>query len=85
MGLSKYDRGFAREIYEAARNGEISQPFNVAKIRLFAEHRWAPTPTESFLRSVLPNSEVNDSHSLTYKKYFRRVRLGWYENLEGVQ
>ena len=78
MGKSKYGRGLGREIFEAAKAGKLSQPFDVATCREFVRKRgW--NPPESYIRVVLANSEVSRSHSETYFDYFVRVDEGKYK------
>lgn len=75
--MSKYGRGLGREIFEAVKNGEITQPFNVSDCRQFALSKGWDVP-ESYLRVALANSEVHRDHSETYKNYFVRVSEGMY-------
>ena len=76
--MSKYGRGLGREIYEAAKQGIINQPFNVSECRQYAQSRgWFPK--EKYMRVVLANSEANRDHSETYKNYFIRVDEGLYK------
>ena len=76
--MPKYGRGLGREIFEAVKRGDISQPFNVSDCRTFALSKNWNVP-ESYLRVALANSEVDRDHSETYKNYFVRVSNGMYE------
>ena len=75
--MPKYGKGLGREIYEAVKRGEITQPFNVADCRRFTVKKGWEIP-EKYLRVALANSEVNRDHSETYKNYFVRVSEGMY-------
>jgi len=77
IDISKYGEGLGREIYLAAQNGEIQQPFNVADCQKYAQKRgW--DVRENYLRVFLANSELNREHSETYKNYFIGVSRGLY-------
>lgn len=75
--MARYGRGLGREIYEAARQGIIRQPFTVSQCRRYVESKgWYPP--ETYMRVVLANSEVRRKHSETYRNYFIRVAEGLY-------
>ena len=69
--------GVAIAFVRAVRRGEVRRPFSTADVREFAEKNSWDVPL-SHLRVVLPNGS-SLTHSLNYKKYFRRVARGLYE------
>lgn len=78
MGQARYGCGLGREIFEAAKAGFLSQPFDVKACRDYTRTRGWDIP-ETFMRVFLPNSAVCSTHSPTYRKYFIRVNKGQYK------
>ncbi len=76
--MVKYGRGLGREIYIAARDGEIDEPFSVADCRNHAKSRGWDVP-ETYMMVCLANGEANRDHSPTYKDFFVRVGDGMYK------
>jgi len=75
--MPKYGRGLGKEIFFAARDGRITQPFSVEDCREFSKSKGWDVP-ENYIKVVLANSEVGRKHSPTYKNYFIRVSEGKY-------
>lgn len=74
--LSKFGRGFNREIVGAVNRGELREPLTTATVLEFALRRgWAVR--ETHLRVTLANA-ASSSHSPTYRKYFEAVGRGRY-------
>ncbi|MCM3390242.1 HNH endonuclease [Ureibacillus chungkukjangi] len=73
------DSGLGYKIVEAVRSGEIIEPITYEKIKLFCEINSIDAP-ESYMRVILSNGSEN-THSPTYKKYFKRINRGEYEVL----
>jgi len=77
--MAKFGRGLNREIVSAINSGSISEPFSVQDVRrLIKERCWNPPPAEQYIVVTLANAASN-SHSSTYKKYFRSIGEGHYE------
>ena len=69
--------GVAVEFVRAVKRGEVRRPFSTADVKEFAEKNgW--NVAINHLNVVLSNGS-SMTHSLTYKKYFRRVARGLYE------
>jgi hypothetical protein len=76
--MAKYGRGLNREVVAAVNNGSIREPFTVEDVRhLIRGKRWNPPPTANHVVVTLANG-ASDSHSDTYKKYFRTLGDGQY-------
>ncbi|MCH6265081.1 hypothetical protein [Neobacillus citreus] len=73
------ESGLGYEIVKAVISGEIIEPITYEKIKLFCKKNNIDA-TESHMRVILSNSSEN-THSPTYKKYFKRVGRGEYEVL----
>ena len=75
--MAKYGEGFSFEFAKAVKQGMIQRPFSTENVKRFAEMKgWEPS--QKYLNVVLPNGS-SLTHSLTYKKYFKRVGEGLYE------
>lgn len=74
--MSTHGRGLNREIVAAVNRGEISEPFNLAKVRDYVSEKGWDVP-EKYLRVCLANGTATD-HSLTYRKYFEALGDGKY-------
>ncbi|WP_430789132.1 HNH endonuclease [Virgibacillus flavescens] len=75
--MAKYgDSGLGYEIVRAVNNGYMVEPITHEKVRLFCEKNKIDV-SESHMRVILTNASEN-THSPTYKKYFKRVGRGEY-------
>lgn len=70
------DSGLGFEIVKAVINGDIIEPITYEKIKHFCEKNKIDA-SERSMRVILSNASEN-THSPTYKKYFKRVRRGEY-------
>lgn len=75
--MAKFGRGLNREIVAAVNRGELREPLTVNSVRRLAELR-GYKPTESHIMVALANA-ASDSHSPTYRKYFRSLGRGQYQ------
>ena len=74
--MAKYGRGLNREVVAAVNRGELSEPLTTASVRHLAALRgWKPA--ENLVLVALANA-ASDSHSPTYRKYFRALGGGKY-------
>jgi len=74
--MPKYGLGLNKEIVNAVNAGDINEPFSTADIRKFIHSKkWNPEPTELYINTTLSNAS-SDTHSHTYKKYFKSVGVG---------
>ena len=74
--MAKFGRGLNREIVAAVNRGELNEPLTTASVRRLAAQR-GYKPTESHVLVALANA-ASDSHSPTYRKYFRSLGGGRY-------
>lgn len=76
--MPKYGRGLNREIVAEVNKGIILEPFSISDVRALAIRKnWNEEITENYINCCLGNGS-SDTHSLTYKKYFRSVGDGGY-------
>ena len=76
--MAKYGRGLNREIASEVNIGKIVETFSITDVRSMIQRKgWTPEPTENYINCCLANGS-SDTHSLTYKKYFRSIGNGFY-------
>ncbi len=75
--MAKHGKGLAKEIVKAVNNGEIKEPLTREKIVKFCKMKNYDC-SENMLNVILSNSEIDAAHSLTVKRYFKRIDSGKY-------
>ena len=75
--MPKYGRGLNRELAEAVKKGEIANKLNMDVIERFAKKQGWDVP-QSYINVALANGS-SETHSLTYKKYFKSLGNGDYQ------
>ncbi|MBU8915112.1 HNH endonuclease [Bacillus sp. FJAT-29953] len=70
------DSGLGYEIVNAVNKGEITEPITFDKVKHYCKRKGIEA-SENHMRVILSNASAN-THSPTYKKYFKRVARGEY-------
>lgn len=78
--MAKHGEGLGYEIVKAVNSGDIIEPITADKVMELCREKGFEA-TENHIKAILPNSTEN-THSPTYKKYFRRIGKGEYELLD---
>lgn len=75
--MTKYGEGLAKEIVKAVNNGEIQEPLTKKEVEKLCEKNNFQY-SRNMLNVILPNSEIDATHSPTFKKYFKKICTGQY-------
>ena len=75
--MTKYGEGLAKEIVKAVNRGEIIEPITKAKVNQLCEKKKF-NYSDDMKGIILSNSEIDATHSPTFKKYFKRINKGEY-------
>ncbi len=73
----RQDSGLAKIIVSAVKSGQIPPEFRVRDIMNYCDRNGLHYK-ESYYRVILANGSA-ETHSLSYKKYFKRLEKGLYE------
>lgn len=75
--MAKHGEGLAKEIVKAVNRGEIIEPITTDKVNQLCEKKKFEYSNHT-KGVVLSNSEIDATHSPTYKKYFKKISEGEY-------
>ncbi|WPC42385.1 HNH endonuclease [Clostridium sp. JS66] len=78
--MVKHGEGLGYEIVKAVNNGEIIEPITAEKVTELCKIKKF-NATKNHIKVILSNATEN-THSPTYKKYFKRIGRGEYELLD---
>lgn len=74
--MAKYGDGFGIEFVHAVKQKLIKEPFTIQDVKWFAQYKGWDVP-DHYMNVLLANGSA-ESHSPTYKKYFRSLENGQY-------
>lgn len=79
--MAKHGDGLAKEIVKAVNIGEIIEPITKNNVNKLCENKKF-NYSDDMKGIILSNSEVDATHSPTFKKYFKRIAVGKYVLLQ---